>query len=260
MGCEAEILGTVELLAQFVSVLWQEWTVSMRAAVVGSNPQDSLFSISGACPHCACEAVFMPVTSIHSVQNRNPSNEHSISSVDMWAVLQCQGCRKYILGCVRRSVQTVPVYQYIQHFPLGKPKDDVPEEIPPAIGDDFKEALRCRWIEAYNATGEMCRRALEGSCNDKGAPTGKKLVEKIDWLASQGIITTALKDVAHKIRLGGNYGAHAPEDPLLAAPMTAEHADALIEFMRDYLQHVYIMPAKLAKYDFTKQGMNKPTP
>jgi hypothetical protein len=177
----------------------------------------------------------------------------------VWAGMQCQGCLKYLLACVHRHREGQK-YAYLQHFPLGKPKDDVAPEVPTEISGDFKEALRCRWVDAYNATGEMCRRALESSCNDQKAPTGKKLVEKIDWLAGQGKITGALKDVAHKIRLGGNYGAHAPEDPLNAAPMTAEHADALIEFMRDYFQHLYVIPKKLAQYDFTKAGMTKPVP
>jgi hypothetical protein len=149
---------------------------------------------------------------------------------------------------------------YLTHYPPRDARDEVAAEIPNTISPDFREALRWRFVKAYNATGEMCRRALEGSCNEKGAPAGKKLVEKIDWLADQGIITKPLKEVAHKIRLGGNYGAHAPEDPLGAEPMTAEHADALIEFTKDYLQHVYVIPKRLDKYDFSKKGMTKTTP
>jgi hypothetical protein len=216
----------------------------MGMTVTTLDRNNARFSLTGDCPHCSSKAVFMPMTSSHV-------NGNSVA-----AVLECQGCRKLILGMV--LVQPSGLMVYHQHAPLGKPSEDVASEIPPAIAIDFREALRCRWIEAYNATGEMCRRALEGSCNEQGAPAGKKLVDKIDWLSDNGKITVALKDVAHKIRLGGNYGAHAPEDPLGAIPMTDEHADALIEFTRDYFQHVYVMPKRLEKYDFTKKGMSKP--
>jgi hypothetical protein len=222
------------------------------------NAQNSQFSLSGVCPHCQRDSVFIICASPGSdpipttFPNYGPGTR-------IYAAMQCQGCREYILGLVGRPNTNTNTMFYVAHYPIGLPSDDAPSEIPENIASDFKEALRCRWVEAYNATGEMCRRALESSCNELDAPSGK-LVDKIDWLAQQGIITGALKDVAHKIRLGGNYGAHAPEDPLNAEPMTAEHADALIEFIRDYFQHVYVMPKKLQKYDFTKKGMTKPTP
>lgn len=219
------------------------------------------FSLSGICPHCKCASVFMPVTSIHAVPHFYANNPSVVQSLILVATMQCQGCHNFMLGIIKKDTQQPrPMYWYLNHYPLDKPDDAVPEGIPSHIGADFKEALRCRWVDAYNATGEMCRRALEGSCIEQGAPTDKKLVEMIDWLQKAGKITSALMDVAHKIRLGGNYGAHAPEDPLDAAPMTAEHADALIEFTRDYFQHIYVIPARLSKYDFSKSGMSLGAP
>ena len=53
----------------------------------------------------------------------------------------------------------------------------------------------------------MCRRALEASCEHLEAK-GKTLEDKIDSLEEMGEITTYLKDMAHKIRLTGNRGAH----------------------------------------------------
>jgi len=125
-------------------------------------------------------------------------------------------------------------------------------EIPEHIQPDFKEALRCLWVNAYNASAEMCRRAIEASCIHLGAPVKLKVLEdKIDWLEEQRKITPFLRDVAHKIRLGGNRGAHPPEDGpqnssqsasvALAAVATVsenepiktivkEHADAIIQF------------------------------
>ena len=70
-----------------------------------------------------------------------------------------------------------------RHGLLGKPNDDVASEIPENIAADFKEALRCRYVDAYNATVEMCRRAVQASCLQLGAPADK-LVKQIDWLVS----------------------------------------------------------------------------
>src|SRR5207245_1589530 len=116
----------------------------------------------------------------------------------------------------------------------------VANEIPDAIKPDFQEALRCRWVNAYNATVEMCRRALEASCIEQGATPDIVLSKMIDWVHAQGKITTPLKDMAHKIKLGGNRGAH-PSDRTL----TSEDADAVIEFTEEYFQHVYVMPARM---------------
>lgn len=54
--------------------------------------------------------------------------------------------------------------------------------------------------------------------------------------------------MAHKIKLGGNRGAH-PSDKKL----TKDDADAVLEFSREYFQHVYVMPARMAKFDFDKR-------
>jgi Domain of unknown function (DUF4145) len=166
--------------------------------------------------------------------------------------MQCQGCLNFILGCVFRQGNNP--WQYKQHYPLGRPNDKVAPEIPANIAADFQEALRCRFVDAHNATVEMCRRAVQASCIDLKAPPDKKLWEQIDWLAGQGTITTPLKEMAHRIRLGGNLGAHPPEDPNddTAIVIGPEYADAVIEFTREFFQHVYVLAQRLKKFTFKK--------
>jgi hypothetical protein len=90
----------------------------------------------------------------------------------------------------------------------------------------------------------------------------------IDWLAEQRVITPFLQKVAHKIRLGGNRGAHPSEpasaqsatnpeqeEPILNGPILTiekDHADAIVQFTREFFHHVYVVPAQLDKYDFSK--------
>ena len=104
-------------------------------------------------------------------------------------------------------------------------------------------------MNAYNATVEMCRRAIEASCLQLGAKGNDSIEAQIDWVHSQGKITTPLKEMAHKIRLGGNRGAH-PSQRII----TENDADAIIEFTQEYFDHVYVMLAKMAKFDFSKRA------
>jgi hypothetical protein len=123
-------------------------------------------------------------------------------------------------------------------YPLGRPNDECDPSIPVNIAGDYKEALRCRWIEAYKATVTMCRRAIQASCLEKKADKQKK------ELAAKGVITQPLREFAHEVRLEGNDGAHPDTDGL--ENVTQKDADDIIEFTHEYLHHVYVMPAKLA--------------
>jgi hypothetical protein len=245
----------------------------MEAVGLDSNGN---FSFRGICPYPACNraSIFLKINaSSAGIRNERPGQ--AISRIV--AILQCQGCQKYILGLVEHT-QGYVAYQYLEHYPIGSPDETVAEDVPDHIKDDFKEALRCLWVNAYNATAEMCRRAMEASCLDLGAPHDKVLEKMIDWLEAQRKITPYLKDAAHKVRLGGNRGAHPPATPVThtttpatsAIPPTVpmptiatvpaspiekiekEHAEAIVEFTREFFHHVYVGPKLVGKYDFSK--------
>lgn len=219
-----------------------------KAGEVPDTPEFAPFSLSGTCPHCSALTVFVAVSDIHSEQSRK--DQFTITGFYSWAVLQCQGCKKYILGAVHRNREGTTC-AYLEHFPLGKPDDNVASEVPDRIANDFREALRCRWVDAYNATAEMCRRAIQSSCLDLGAANSDSIIGQIDWVHAQGKIPLVLKEAAHKIRLGGNRGAHSSTSE---SPITPEEADAIITFTRYYLENVYVIPAQLASFDFSKSA------
>jgi hypothetical protein len=204
--------------------------------------ENGSFHLRGICPHCGATAAFVTVTGSHEVNNERDDKQ-------LIAGARCIACNKYILAIIEEAFLPSGRQKWVYkvHYPLGKPNDYVSEDIPEACRLDFQEALRCRWVNAYNATIEMCRRALESSCIELGADTQLVLASMIDWVHSQGKITTPLKDMAVKIKLGGNRAAHASDRTL-----TADEADAVIEFTREYFQHVYVMPAKMAKFNFDK--------
>ncbi len=237
--------------------LWKDWPANMEA--VGLDNQNN-YNLRGTCPYedCRRETVFVRVGNSFSEGLRT-------NLVRVVSIMQCQACFKIILGMAIHSSMSFD-YQYETHYPLGTPDQSVPNEVPEAIARDFKEALRCLWVDAYNATAEMCRRAMEATCIDLGAPKKKVLEDMIDWLADQRKITPFLQQVAHKIRLGGNRAAHpegeqavngAEGEPIVV--IEKEHAEAMIKFAKEFFHHVYVVPKQLDKYDFSKPKQAKAT-
>lgn len=203
-------------------------------------PEQQFQSIgaSGICPHCEHKSYFKPVGGAY--------REQEGSYQRLCEAARCESCKKFVLVVGIRNLNLGGGTPFLLEafYPLGKPNDNVDAAVPPAIANDFKEALRCRWIGANKATVTMCRRAIQASCLEKKADKSKKLVGQIDELAKNGIITEPLRQFAHAVRLEGNDGAHPDADGL--ENVTPEDADDIIAFTREYMHHVYVMPAKLA--------------
>lgn len=233
---------------------------NMKATSLGNGS----FSLSGICPYPDCNrpTIFATTTAVNvGAYQLSSQNQPWVNRVA--AIMQCQGCQRYILALVWHPQNQSQGHTYLEHFPMGSPDQMVADEVPQHIKEDFQEALRCIFVNAYNATAEMCRRALEAACLDLGAPKNKVLEKMIDWLEENRIITPYLKDAAHKVRLGGNRGAHPnPDGPPAPQAVVAEdapvekiqkeHADAIIAFTREFFHHVYVGPKLLGKYDFSK--------
>jgi Domain of unknown function (DUF4145) len=220
----------IGIVAESIASFWTCYNFDVQ--IVNFGPQFTQVGASGDCPHCAKVSYFKPVGSAYFEDNNNA----------ICTAAQCEACKSFVLITgVRNSVQRPFALQAF--YPLGKPNDSVDPAVPEKIQKDFKEALRCRWIGAHKATVTMCRRSIQTSCLDQGADRKKKLVAQIDELALKGIITEPLKQFAHEIRLEGNDGAHPDPDGL--EDVTPNDADDIIEFTREYLHHVYVMPAKL---------------
>ena len=195
-----------DLIIPNLRVLWKDLPIDMNMKVVEANVDSSFFRLRGICPYCRSKTTFPSKTSL--------SMEGCSSSSRIYAACKCDACSKYILGVLRPArtrSYSISSWVYEYHVPIGYPDDSVPEEIPTSIADDYQEAIRCHWIKGYKACVLMCRRALEESCVQQKAE-GKNLYEMIDDLANKQTITKALKNMAHRIRLFGNRGAH-PKKP-----------------------------------------------
>jgi len=188
---------------------------------------------SGDCPHCSVRSYFAPRVSYQEVLGTGYINIASVA--------QCESCKTFVLIIGVKAGHGSPA-SLSALYPLGNPKDQVDANVPKDIADDFREALRSRWGENYKATVVMCRRALQSSAIDLKAKDGS-LVLQIEDLFKKGKITEPLKDFAHGIRLTGNEGAHPDKDGL--KDVKEKDADDIIAFTREFLDHVYVMPAML---------------
>jgi hypothetical protein len=204
----------------------------MEAVLI--NLQNRTFTMRGTCPHCARASAFLLATSVHV-------DTVGGSQLRMVAGLQCQACMDFILAAALYG-QNSGRFTYEKHYPLGRPPQDVDPTVPPDVSEDFKEALRCEWVKSYRACVVMCRRAIQSSVIALGAKGGR-LIDQIDDLFKNGKITEALKEFAHEVRLTGNDGAHPDRDGL--TEVKEKDSSAIFAFTREYLHHVYVMPAKL---------------
>jgi len=235
---EAKQLSVIEFLCGDLAFLWQEWPMPMTVTTL--NVDEHRFSFNGVCPHCGRAACFMIVAGPY-IEEADLGIGTGYKYV---AAMQCQGCRGHILGLATR-IHNVPRFQYLIHYPLGKPNDSVDPNVPEQVRSSFSEALRCRWIKAFQATVLMCRRSLQISCDMEDAK-GKDLFSQIDDLAKRGRITGPLRNMAQRIRLLGKIGAHGDYSDI-DTTITEDDANDAITFMRHYVEHVYVLPAKLAK-------------
>lgn len=164
----------------------------------------------------------------------------------IYQIGECNSCSQCFL-VKRDSTNNI-----IELFPnaLAKP---VADSIPSPIRDDLQEAYKCISVQAWRASVTMARRALQNICLEKGAPItrtvkakgGKSkeikndLINQINWLYDERIITKDLKDWAHEIRVVGNMGAH-PGEAEDTEPVSSQDADDILNLVEAFCGPLYI--------------------
>ena len=176
--------------------------------------------------------------------------------MDRWTVfLICPSCHGGIVADVSSSdVRNDPKdhpadlraftedgsgFSVLRTYP-DPPQVAVPSHLPEPVAKAFKEGN-----EVLNtspaAARAMFRRALElglkSLCPEVEA---WKLEKRIDKLADQHLITPAIRDWAHRLRLDGNDAVHGLLDP------EREDARAMQRLSYFVLIYVFTLPAQVA--------------
>ena len=114
--------------------------------------------------------------------------------------------------------------------------------MPQHIGEAATEAYECHSCEHYRAAIMLARAVIEATAKDKGISTGN-LYNKIEALATGGLIRTVIKDAAHGVRELGNEMAHGD----FVNPISAEESELVVHLMGEILNDVYQSPAAIAQ-------------
>lgn len=121
---------------------------------------------------------------------------------------------------------------------LRRPRfPDVPDE----IASTASEAHACLSISAARGAVALARAVVEATAKAKGITKGG-IVAKIDGMHTEGIISKLTAETSHRIRLDGNSIAHGD---IGDEPISADDAEAILEFMDALLDEVFQRPAKL---------------
>lgn len=116
---------------------------------------------------------------------------------------------------------------------------NIPDHVPENIGKFYWQAARNAQQGHYDAAGMMCRKVLESTTRDLGEKTGN-LYQRIEALATSHVITDAMRNWAHAIRLDGNESAHEDE------PMNETTVMDMLSFTELMLMYAYTLPGMLA--------------
>ena len=173
--------------------------------------------LSFACPFCNVYSTFTQIVSAYG---------HSICT--------CDKCRNLVLFIFGKGGEVE------DYYPKRIPQTD--ESIPTEVADDYIESIKCLDVGAFKASVVMSRRAIQSSALKLGIKKGK-LRDQVDELHAKKLIPNSVKEWAHEIRLTGNIGAHPDED--LLQDVTKEDAEELVRFVEEYMNYVYVMPARV---------------
>jgi hypothetical protein len=181
-------------------------------------------------------------------------------------LLTCAGCERATLeeaytGDGMR--EQVGPEEYEQHYDLSYFPPRRTDGREPKVFRDLPKALRIIYGESLNAFNSklylLCaaglRALLEGICADKKIKGKKRdnLEEKIDGLASAGLLPKNITDSLHGFRFMGNEAVHS-----LAIPKR-EDLHLAIEVAEDILNFLYELDYKASRLPKRKAPTPPPT-
>ncbi|HMM45323.1 MAG TPA: DUF4145 domain-containing protein [Candidatus Macondimonas sp.] len=162
-------------------------------------------------------------------------------------IIQCQGCD--IISF--RRVNSTSEDDYIQIGP-NEWEQDIHEELYPnrtegrvpikdihLLPTDI-ERIYAETLKAMNGgqpvlSGIGIRALIETTTKERNA-NGKDLMEKINDLVTQGVLTKDGAHILHKLRILGNKAAHEVK------PHSTDQLDLAMDVIEHLLQGVYILP------------------
>jgi hypothetical protein len=172
-------------------------------------------------------------------------------SVEYWLqhqVIQCQGCEQISYRTVTGNSEDFDVSEFgewtanetVQLFPTrsaGRNQMKDAHLFPPNVQRIYEETIGAMNNDQTILAGIGIRALIETLCRDKKA-TGRNLMEQIDDLTKQGVLTTDGAAILHKLRTLGNTAAHEVK------PHTQKQLGLALDVVEHLLMGVYVLPAR----------------
>ena len=216
--------------------------MSSSAVFETKDPEDrEIWILCGVCGRETCHRVLAWV---------HWTDESPGGDIQVWEdhlTVLCQGCHT-VSFCVESRCSEEWVFdpdserQILKttrkYFPSrveGRPKMEDMRYLPSGVYSIYEEAHGALCNDFQIMAGFGVRAIVEAVCKDKKMP-GKDLKQRIDSLASAGLITKEGADILHSLRFMGNKAAHEMK------AHTALEMNAAFAVVEHLLQGVYILP------------------
>ena len=196
-------------------------------------------NLSAQCPEC------------HDTVTLNPIAGPVTGIENAYFVAACPNTRRRLCKPIFAVYQPLND-RIIELYPIpGFAAEHMDKSIPESIRGAYAEARRCGYANAYRAAVAMYRLVVEATACKKLGPDSqkangrtKRLLDLIDEMHTQGLITKDLKETAHEIRHFGNYGVHVQEKGL--DPVSEDECTAVRGITWHLIQALYVAPAQTA--------------
>ena len=144
----------------------------------------------------------------------------------LYHIFKCPQCHMPVT--ISREGIVIPPTQFL-------PFEDI-HFLPNQIGKMYKECRKAFQCECYYSVVMVARSLLMHIAADKGAESGLKFVQYIDFLVTQGYIAPQGRPWVEKIRALGNQFIHELDEA------TQNEAEKAIVFISQLLKNVYELP------------------
>ena len=202
------------------------------------------------CPHCRAKKTGFTFGGVHAETRRTPQGADIFNSLFV-----CRHCQEGVVVVLMRPSEVTNSLEHCK----GDPRNDgfivtkvhpmalefqPPEHTPAGIAQDYLEAWDSLRRGNFTSAGMMFRKVLQRTTleltPDKSGFRNKRLLERINLLAEGHLITEAMRDWAHFIRLEGNQAAHDEDEQF-----TSPRAKQLKEFTELLLLYAFTLPKRV---------------
>ena len=134
-------------------------------------------------------------------------------------------------------------FDLVAMYPKPQPLA-APEHVAEDIAQDFIEAMSSLRMQNYTSAGMMFRKVLQRATT-RLAPAGvdfhrTTLQVRINLLADRHLVTRAMREWAHIIRLDGNEAVHEEDETF-----TPQQAAQMRDFTEVFLLYAFTLPARV---------------